>query len=341
MGHLQDLEGRIEVGLRAYADAGAALREIRESRLYRPEYRTFEDYCKRRWNFTRARATQLIQAAHVSDVFKQANLDPPPTERQARELVATVRTLEQEFGQEIPAEMVRSCIRPRMMRERSRERLRERLSNVAVLTHDDLRIKVKSVADLTNRLDKSSVDMIFTDPPYPLEFLPVWNDLAAFAMHALKPGRLLITYSGSSGCFEHAFDTLREHLEFVCVGAIVFPTVHNTVHQPGYHSGSKPLLFFSKGRYLRNNNQPYFNNTTRAEAPLHGLHVWEQSITPARQYIEKLTEPGELVCDPFVGSGTTAVAARQLNRRFVGCDTDPEAVAVARQRVWSDLDVVA
>jgi len=42
---------------------------------------------------------------------------------------------------------------------------------------------------------------------------------------------------------------------------------------------------------------------------------------------------GDLVVDPFVGSGTTCVAARRFGRRYYGTDTDPEFVKKAAQRV--------
>lgn len=48
---------------------------------------------------------------------------------------------------------------------------------------------------------------------------------------------------------------------------------------------------------------------------------------------ERLTEPGQLVVDPFLGGGTTAVVCRHLGRRFVGCDRDAAAVASARARL--------
>lgn len=53
--------------------------------------------------------------------------------------------------------------------------------------------------------------------------------------------------------------------------------------------------------------------------------------------IEKLvlasSEAGQLVLDPFMGSGTTAVIAERLGRRWLGCDADPRYVAMARQRL--------
>ena len=46
-----------------------------------------------------------------------------------------------------------------------------------------------------------------------------------------------------------------------------------------------------------------------------------------------LTYEGDVVVDPFVGSGTTAVAAKGLNRRFVGCDEDEASTKKAITRL--------
>ena len=55
--------------------------------------------------------------------------------------------------------------------------------------------------------------------------------------------------------------------------------------------------------------------------------------------IEKLiqyaTDPGDLVLDPFMGSGTTAVAAKKLGRRWLGFEIVPEYVKLAEERVAS------
>src|SRR5262249_14964743 len=45
-------------------------------------------------------------------------------------------------------------------------------------------------------------------------------------------------------------------------------------------------------------------------------------------------EPGFVVCDPFVGSGSSAIAALKRGCRFVGCDIAADAVACATGRVW-------
>jgi len=54
--------------------------------------------------------------------------------------------------------------------------------------------------------------------------------------------------------------------------------------------------------------------------------------------IRLLTDAGDLVLDPFVGSGTTAVAAVQTGRRYIGIDSSPAYVELARRRVEEALE---
>jgi site-specific DNA-methyltransferase (adenine-specific) len=52
-------------------------------------------------------------------------------------------------------------------------------------------------------------------------------------------------------------------------------------------------------------------------------------------FIQLFTKPGDVVLDPFVGSGTTAVAARELKRHYLGIDISREFCEIARKRVQS------
>lgn len=79
---------------RAAADVGRALRVIRDERLYRAEYRTFEDYCLQRWGFNRRYADRQIEAAAVTDVVSPIGLTQLP-ESQARELAPLLDQPEQ------------------------------------------------------------------------------------------------------------------------------------------------------------------------------------------------------------------------------------------------------
>jgi hypothetical protein len=82
---LIDLEKKIKTGLDTFVEVGEALLEIRDSRLYRIEHNTFEEYCREKWGMNPRYANRIIGASMVSE-----NLGPmgpkPTTERQARPL---------------------------------------------------------------------------------------------------------------------------------------------------------------------------------------------------------------------------------------------------------------
>ncbi len=87
-GRLRELETVVERGQQTFVEVGRALAEIRDSRLYRQEHGTFEDYCRSRWGFTRRRADLLIEGAETALRLQNENncSQTPKTESQARPL---------------------------------------------------------------------------------------------------------------------------------------------------------------------------------------------------------------------------------------------------------------
>ena len=86
---LQAEEDIVAKGLATFVEVGEALARIRDNRLYREEYATFDDYMANRWGLTRGRATRMIQAADmVHKLLPIGNGDTPlpKSEWQAREL---------------------------------------------------------------------------------------------------------------------------------------------------------------------------------------------------------------------------------------------------------------
>jgi adenine-specific DNA-methyltransferase len=63
------------------------------------------------------------------------------------------------------------------------------------------------------------------------------------------------------------------------------------------------------------------------------LHPTQKPVMALRPPIAAFTRPGEIVLDPFVGSGTTVLAAKVLGRRFIGIDIDPMYAVCAQSRV--------
>lgn len=65
----------------------------------------------------------------------------------------------------------------------------------------------------------------------------------------------------------------------------------------------------------------------------HSVHANQKPIELIKQCIEKHSNVGELVLDGCMGSGTTGVAAKELNRKFIGWEIDKEYFEVAKQRI--------
>lgn len=80
-----EIQKRRDARLTEFVQVGTALAEIRDSRMYRATFKTFEEYCEKRWEFSKRQCDRLIQAAKVTE-----NLGPmgpiPNSERQARPL---------------------------------------------------------------------------------------------------------------------------------------------------------------------------------------------------------------------------------------------------------------
>lgn len=116
---LGELEAVVERGRRAFVEVGAALAEIRDSRLYRATHATFDDYCRERWSISRSRGYRLIDAAEVAELMSPIG-DIPSSESVARELAplkddpeemreAWAEAVEVSNGQPTAAE-VRQCV---------------------------------------------------------------------------------------------------------------------------------------------------------------------------------------------------------------------------------------
>lgn len=68
-------------------------------------------------------------------------------------------------------------------------------------------------------------------------------------------------------------------------------------------------------------------------------HPTVKPVRLMRYLVRLVTPPGGLVLDPFVGSGTTGVAARKEKVRFIGIDSDKSALEIAKQRVGGKVKV--
>ncbi len=62
-------------------------------------------------------------------------------------------------------------------------------------------------------------------------------------------------------------------------------------------------------------------------------HPTQKPIKLLRELIADFAQPNATILDPFAGSGTTLVAAKQLGRRFIGIEIEPKYVAICKERL--------
>ena len=96
------------------------------------------------------------------------------------------------------------------------------------------------------------------------------------------------------------------------------------------------VMFAQKGRRPLNGGRT--GNVLRAKRVPPGAleHPTQKPLGVLRPLIVKSTDPGELVLDPFAGSGSTGVACMEEGRRFLGIEQDPAYVGIARARMAQD-----
>jgi site-specific DNA-methyltransferase (adenine-specific) len=84
-------------------------------------------------------------------------------------------------------------------------------------------------------------------------------------------------------------------------------------------------------------------STPPDEEKRHGKHPTQKPVSLIARCLRATTDPGDIVLDPFTGSGSTGVAALKLERRFTGCEQDKAYALLAARRlnetVPGDLDV--
>lgn len=177
----------------------------------------------------------------------------------------------------------------------------------------------------------NSVDFIITDPPYPAEYIPLYGALSSLAARVLKPGGSLIVMCGQSylpQVIEQLCSAMKYHwcMAYITPGGQSPQLFHKRVN-----TFWKPILWFTKGDYTGDYigdvlKSPPNDNDKR-------FHEWGQSFGGMCDIVERFTNPGDLILDPFLGGGTTGVAAVTKGRRFIGADIEQKNITTSEQRI--------
>lgn len=217
--------------------------------------------------------------------------------------------------------------------------------------------------DLLTHLPVGAADAIVTDPPYNLagysrgNLAPGWrapfnNDVADWddvvfdpaewaepLRRALAPHGTLFAFCSYNllGRWHEVFDPLFDTFQLVVWHKTNPPP---KLRRAGFLNSCELIVVcWNRGHRWHFTTQRDMHNFI--EAPIcQGAERWRDPVHPTqkpvrvlRRLIELCTDPGDLVVDPFMGVGSTGVAALELGRRFVGADVDPDYVRAAAARL--------
>jgi len=183
--------------------------------------------------------------------------------------------------------------------------------------------------DIREEIKNDSIDLIFTDPPYNQKMIKRYPDLAQFATDKLTEGGSLLFYAGHLQVIE-ATKIFSEKLRFWWIICCLHSGKKMLMKEYGIRVGWKPIMWFVKK--TRDDPSSIVQDVVSGGEEKE-FHEWQQAEKEALYWIEKLCPQNGVVCDPFLGSGTTAVAAVKLNRKWIGIDIKEETAQVASARI--------
>ena len=182
-----------------------------------------------------------------------------------------------------------------------------------------------------NKIEDESVDIIFTDPPYAESALPLWDALGEFANRTLKPGGVLLSYSGNMYLPQiHAM--LGKHLQYFWTFAIRHTGGNTFIRQLNIQQTYKPIVAYCKPPL--NPNWGTFCDMVSGGREKED-HEWQQAVEEAHYYIKHVSTKGGTLCDPMMGSGTSIIAGLSLGLDCIGIEIDTTAYANAKERIES------
>jgi site-specific DNA-methyltransferase (adenine-specific) len=192
------------------------------------------------------------------------------------------------------------------------------------------------------QLDAGSVDFALTDPPYFVRYKDragrtIRNDdrqsgqvLDAFkdVYRVLKPNTLCVSFYGWNRV--DAFFTAWKGAGFTPVGHIVFSKT--------YASAQRFLRYAHESAYVLAKGRPELPADPITDVqPWHYSgnhgHPTEKSVETLKPIIKAFTKSGDVVLDPFAGSGSSLITAALLQRRYIGIELEEKYCALARRRL--------
>jgi len=207
------------------------------------------------------------------------------------------------------------------------------------------KIENKDAMDLLSGIEDDHVDLLLTDIPYNevnrksngLRNLDK-GDADVLDIPLAELVREMVRVTKGSGYIFCGFQQISEVIRVI---KEVTPSVRLLVWEksnPSPMNGTKiwlssiePIVYFKKPNAVFNEHCK--GGVLRFPTQRSKIHPTQKSIKLFEYIVKVSSNEGDVVCDPFVGSGTTALASIALNRSFIGGDLNPDYCKLAQERV--------
>ena len=194
---------------------------------------------------------------------------------------------------------------------------------------------------LMREMPAGSIDFIATDPPYLVNYTDregrsIANDNRdEWLMPAVQQMYRVLKYNSFLVSF-YGWNTVDRF--FAAWKAAGFHPVGHIVWVKPYHSNTGFVRYSHEQAYLLAKGVPdtppiILRDVLEWHYSGNGLHPTQKPVMAMLPVLLAFSRMRDIVLDPFAGSGTTAVAAKQLGRRFIGIEIDPIIAQQADERV--------
>lgn len=179
-------------------------------------------------------------------------------------------------------------------------------------------------------LPAGSVDAVVTDPPYPKEYLGLWEPMAKECSRLLKPGGWMLVYSGQL-FMPSVLSSLSAHLTYRWCIALLH--AQSQIVWPAHSLAQWKPIFVLQNGLVNERGTPIRRDVLKPRGMDKRFHEWGQNYFESVELLDQFTEPGDIILDPFMGAGTTGVACIKSDRHFIGIEIDPVHHATAQGRI--------
>ncbi len=195
--------------------------------------------------------------------------------------------------------------------------------------------------EILPQIESESVDLILTDPPYNWgkDFSGDNMEVKDFTIFLNKTFNELYRVSNGWICVDIPRTELVYFHSIICRKFLFYDyfclAVNNSMANCGLGIDRFCLKLIARKSVknkVKNRRSNYYCTQRFANAKYTG-HPTQKDLNGYKYVISMLSNEGDLVLDPFIGSGTTAVACKQFNRNFIGIEIDPEYVKIAKKRL--------